>query len=203
MKKLLLLLLFILTAPCIFAESLRQPPRTDFDGDGKSDISVFRPSDGFWYILKSSDGFSAVKWGLAGDIPVPRDYDGDGQTDVAVHRTGDWRNNVFDSFYYILRSSDSSFLFKQWGQATGFVNDRPLPADYDGDGKSDIASYHETDAAGSQSFFRILQSSTDSTVVRDWGVSHADAKVPADYDGDGKADLAVFRRYNLPRAMDE
>lgn len=176
---------------------------SDFDGDGKSDISVFRPSNGFWYILKSSGGFSAVNWGLADDAPVPRDYDGDGQTDVAVHRTGDWRNNAYESFYYILRSSDSSFLFKQWGQATGSVNDRPLPADYDGDGKADIASYHETDSAGSQSFFRILQSSNDSTVVRFWGVSHADAKVPADYDGDGKADFAVFRRYNLPGAMDE
>jgi hypothetical protein len=38
-----------------------QNPVADFDGDGKSDISVFRPSDGFWYIQKSSGGYSSIQ----------------------------------------------------------------------------------------------------------------------------------------------
>ena len=59
----------------------------DYTGDGKMDIGVWRPSTGFWYILRSEDfllyGFP---FGLDGDIPVPGDYDGDGKTDAAVFR---------------------------------------------------------------------------------------------------------------------
>jgi hypothetical protein len=60
----------------------------DFDGNGTSDISVFRPSNGYWYVR----GGSYVKWGTSGDIPVNGDYDGNGTTDIAVFRpsNGSW-----------------------------------------------------------------------------------------------------------------
>ncbi|MCA1624222.1 MAG: FG-GAP-like repeat-containing protein [Acidobacteria bacterium] len=168
----------------------------DFDGDGKADISVFRPSNGFWYIMKSSGGYSSVQWGLATDRLVPGDYDGDGKTDLAVYRSGTFGTS-FNNTWYILRSSDNTSRARQWGISGGFIFDAPVPADYDGDGKTDLAFYRNSDAIPTPGHFQILQSSTDSGVIKQWG-TNADKTVPADYDGDGKADLAVFRTNNFP-----
>ena len=56
----------------------------DFDGDGRSDVSVFRPSNGVWYLLNSNTGFTSVPFGISTDKIVPADYDGDGKTDVSI-----------------------------------------------------------------------------------------------------------------------
>ncbi|MCC7307978.1 MAG: PD40 domain-containing protein, partial [Acidobacteria bacterium] len=56
----------------------------DYDGDGKADLTVRRPSNNIWYLLQGTAGFTAMEWGVAGDRIVPADYDGDGRTDIAV-----------------------------------------------------------------------------------------------------------------------
>ncbi|HSK73077.1 MAG TPA: VCBS repeat-containing protein [Pyrinomonadaceae bacterium] len=197
MNKIILINLFLLVTFPAFA----QDAQFDFDGDSKSDVSVFRPSNGFWYILNSSGGYSSVKWGLSTDRPVPGDYDGDGRTDLAVYRAAPLAGNTIDNTWYILRSSDNTFLIRHWGVYTGFTYDLPISADYDGDGKTDLATYHLTDVSDEPTYFMILQSSDNSKVVKYWGTS-SDTPVPADYDGDGKTDLAVFRRGSFPGTGD-
>jgi Right handed beta helix region/FG-GAP-like repeat len=145
----------------------------DFDGDGLSDLGVYR--NGVWFIRRSLDGGIAVEWGgLPQDKPVPADYDGDGKVDHAVYRDGAW---------FILRSSDGAQTAVGWGGAS---TDVPVPADYDGDGKADIAVYRD-------GVWFIIRSSDGGVTATGWGGALADLPVPADYDGDGKADLAVYR----------
>ena len=134
--------------------SVNRTPTADFDGDGRTDISVFRPSDGTWYVTQSGNNtFRAQPFGTSGDRIVPGDYDGDGRTDFAVFRPS-------DSNWYILRSSDNSFSAVNWGLNT----DKPVPGDYDGDGRTDIAVYRS-------GTWHILQSTNGQFATHQFGAS--------------------------------
>ena len=155
----------------------RSTTTNDFDGDGISDAILFRPSDGTWYIGKSSTLTGVgVQWGTAGDIPAAGDYDGDGLTDVAVFRpsTGTW---------YIRDTATGAVTASHWGMA----GDIPVPGDYDGDGKTDMAVFRPSNGA-----WCVWQSSTQTALVTLWGVG-SDVPVPGDYDRDGRTDIAVYR----------
>ncbi len=153
------------------------PAPGDFDGDGKTDYSVYRNSTGVWYVFRSSDStWTAFSFGLTGDIAVPNDYDGGGQTDIAVFRPSDGN-------WYIWSSETQQFQSLHFG-ATG---DKPVPADYDGDGKTDVAVYRP-----SSGNWYYLKSSDGNFAVYRWGIE-TDKPIPADYDGDGRADLAIYR----------
>lgn len=82
----------------------------DFDGDGKGDLTIFRPSTGDWWWIRSSDSVvNVLHWGVNGDIAVPADYDGDNKTDQAVYRRLD-PNGI-----YYVNGSQSGFQAFVWG----------------------------------------------------------------------------------------
>ena len=145
----------------------------DFDGDGREDVSVFRPSDGTWYVTCSCQGYRGVRFGMAGDVPVAADYDGDGTTDLAVYRAGTW---------YINRSSDGQLGVFQFGTA----GDIPTVGDYDGDEKADVSVWR-----ASEGQWYILRSSDGQFIGRAAG-GEGSKPVPADYDRDGKTDIAIY-----------
>jgi hypothetical protein len=165
----------------------------DFDTDGKTDLSVFRPSVGDWFIQRSTQGFYQQHWGNASDKTASADYDGDFKTDLAV-----WRENGYGdpnrSYFFILQSSTNTFRQEQFGR----VGDVPtIVGDWDGDGRADPAVYRNGATAGAQSFFFYRPSGTAGVDFRTvyWG-TNGDQAVRGDFDGDGKFDAAVFRPSN-------
>lgn len=158
-----------------------KPVSWDYDGDGITDLAVFRT--GSWYIIKSSDSnFISVNWGTSGDIPVPGFYFADdAKGDFAVYRPS-------NHTWYALSSVDhSTFKARQWG----LTGDQIVPADYDGDYLTDFAVFRAD--AGNLGYWHILQSSTDSSTSIQWGLG-TDIPVPIDYFGYGKVSPTVFRQ---------
>jgi len=172
------------SAPTISNPALRI---ADFDGDGKTDASVFR--SGTWFInpsaapsLAPSSAYS-IQFGLATDKLVPADYDGDGKTDIAV-----WRES--EGNFYILNSSNNAVRVENFGLA----GDVLTVGDYDGDGKADLSVYRD----GAQSYFYYrgsLDNPNGNITYLPFGIA-SDKPVRGDFDGDGKLDAAIYRGSN-------
>ena len=171
----------------------------DFDGDSKSDYTVWRPGAptvAAFYILRTSDNTVKTElFGQTGDDPaIVGDYDGDGKADPTTYRcpaigTGDGQ------CYFFYRGSNNNpngnVTYVPWG----FGEDGdffPLLGDFDGDGKNDFCVQRANPTATSQGQFVLLKSSNLGVEYIDWGLS-SDFLIPGDYDGDGKSDFAVRR----------
>jgi hypothetical protein len=141
-----------------------QSHSSDYDGDGETDVAIFRPGIGFWTIyLSGTDSYTTVtNFGQSGDIPVDGDFDGDAKTDIAVFRpsAGSW---------IIQESSTGQTVTTQFG----IQGDRPVPGDYDKDGKTDLAVFRP--AIG----LWIIQRSSDGTVFTKSAGSTFDIPIPA------------------------
>ncbi len=167
----------------------------DFDGDGKSDISVWRANAGdgdraYFFTLRSSDSTVAVvQLGRVGDDPtIVDDYDGDGKADYAIFRSPPAASDPCGGqsvWYYKPSSTPSvSYDYACWGA----VGDRPYPGDFDGDKKADFAIVRNVN--GTAVHYQNLSGSGFKAFS--YGFA-GDKFVSADFDGDGRTDLCAVR----------
>ncbi len=177
-------------------------PNGDFNGDGRSDLAIWRPPTGTWWIR----GVGTVPWGKPGDIPVSGDFNGDGKTDLTIWRpatatwwirgvgtvpwgkpgdipvSGDF-NGDGKTDLTIWRPATATWWIRGVGTVPwGKPGDIPVSGDFNGDGRSDLA---------------IWRPATGTWWIRGvgtvpWG-EPGDIPVSGDFNGDGKTDLAIWR----------
>jgi apolipoprotein N-acyltransferase len=154
----------------------------DYDGDGRSDPTVFRGSNGTWYSqLSLSGGGKYQNFGLGTDITAQNfDFDGDGISDYAAIRVNQVTGGLTT---YILQSETNSVRIEQFGNAA--FGDQIGTGDFDGDGKFDLGIFRSGQ-------WIYIESSTGTVRYFNWGTT-GDIPAQGDFDADGKSDFAVVR----------
>lgn len=152
----------------------------DYNGDRKSDYSVFRPANTSYFVqsLNPTGAFRAL--GRSTDMLVPADFDGDRRTDLGYYRP--------DSGLWVVHDNTGtgaakSIFFIQFG----LPEDIPAPADFDGDGKADLAVFRPSNGT-----WYVRRSNDNSLQTVQFGAA-GDKPVAVDFDGDSIADFGIFR----------
>jgi hypothetical protein len=170
--------LFCMTFVVTVAAATALAGVADFDGDGRTDLSVFRPSDGNWYLMRSTQGFTGFPWGISTDTTVPGDFDGDGRPDAPIFRP---MTDGGTPDFYVLSSSNSTVIYASWG----IPGDTPVVADYDGDLRADFAVWR-------QSNNRWYVSRSSDGGFQSFANASNGRPCPGDFDGDGRTDFCNY-----------
>ena len=145
-----------------------------------TDVAIYRPSAGQWFLTFSSGGGAVVNWGLSSDTPFAADFDGDGRADLAVYRPS--------SGHWFLKLSTNTFgAGPSSGSGAWQAICRSSPTSTAMAAARSRSSVRRR-ASGSAS----IRLPTAFVLNRQWGLN-GDITVPHDYDGDGISDTAVFR----------
>ena len=122
------------------------------------------------------------------------DFNGDNKTDLAIARSA---GSTSQTTWWI--NDGTNVTATAWGIGVGFGGgDIATPKDFDGDGKSDISIWRGNPGDPNKSYYFTLQSSTNTVSAVQFGRNGDDPTIVGDYDGDGKADYAVFRATPAP-----
>jgi len=167
----------------------------DFDDSGKTDLALFGPSDGVWWMLDSDGGsFTPESWAdfstTSGWLArMAGDFNGDGKDDIAQYHpsNGTW---------WISKSTGSSFSTRIWADfstASGWTE--RMVGDFNGDGKDDIAQYHPSN--GTWWISKSTGSSFSTGLWADFSTATGwQARMVGDFNGDGKDDIAQYHPSN-------
>ncbi len=165
---------FHINSSIVSANCTDRPVIGDWNGDGTSDLGVFRntPSVGVFYERVGTTSTS-VRWGQPGDSPVAGDFDGDHLWQVGVRRLagGTW----------YLRSRDTTVASVP---GVGNASDLPIVGDWDGNGRANLGLYRWSD----HTFY--LRSDDGAYTAVHMGVAGS-RPIVGDWNGDGKDDLGV------------
>lgn len=164
----------------------------DMDGDGRTDASVYRQSSTQYWSLNSLTGSASIttigQASAENHLNNTWDFDGDGRGDILLIRL----DGSSLANWTILQSGTNTVRSELWGDFTAASGDALTPADYDGDGKQDVATYRRSTGT-----WWVIRSTDNLRTATRWGAVTAAASgdFPSigDYDGDGRADLTVVR----------
>jgi hypothetical protein len=167
----------------------------DYDGDGKDYLTVVRVegSSYGWYILRSSNNtlLTPLFGSSTTDSPIAgEDYNGDGKADLTVLRGSPTQHFIGDAV------TGNLILVQQWGD---FATDFYIVGDFLGDSKADFAVWRGF-GSGTNGYWYIKENGGPAVVITQFGIPGSagsrDFALCEDYNGDGKSDIAVYRRSN-------